>query len=139
MITNKIIEKIELAIFISGIIIASLTVVFRDLTFFPNILFLFCLFYLFGGWYFLKGANQNENTIVRFIVGYFFASAFLCIIFACKNFPLSEYLSIITIVFLLLIFLFLFIRSRKIKNTGYTKLLIQIIIMAIFAGMPFYL
>lgn len=135
---NSLLKKFEPGVFISGTIVAFLTPIFRDITIFSIITAIFCLYYLLGGWFFLKGWNKNDSTIFLFIISYFFASAFLCAIFASRNYSLGKYLAAFTLISLVILFIVLFIRNRKAGDSRYLKLLIQIVVMAIIAGMSFY-
>ena len=136
---NSLLKKIEPGVFISGTIVAFLTPIFKDITIFAIITAILCLYYLLGGWFFLKGWNKNDSSLFLFIISYFFASTYLCVLFASKNYPLGKYLAVFTLTSLFILFIVLFIRNKKAGDSRYLKLLIQIVVMAILAGMPFYL
>ncbi len=136
---NSLLKKIEPGVFISGTIVAFLTPIFRDITIFSIITAILCLYYLLGGWFFLKGWNKKNSTVFLFIISYFFASAYLCVIFASRSYPFGKYLAAVTLISLVILFIVTFIRNKKAGDSRYLKLLFHIVVMAVLAGMPFYL
>jgi hypothetical protein len=136
---NSLLRKIEPGVFISGTIVAFLTPIFKEIRIFAIITLILCLFYLLGGWFFLKRENTKIGTVFLFIIGYFFASSYLCVLFATRSYPLGKYLAAFTLISLVILFIVLFIRNKRAGGSGYWKLMIQIVIMAILAAMPFYL
>ncbi|UCG28492.1 MAG: hypothetical protein JSV24_03785 [Bacteroidales bacterium] len=133
------IKKTELAIFIAGTIIAVLSLLLKELEVFTLLVLIFCLFYLGGGWYFLKGANKDDHTALLFFTGYFFASAYLSVIFASMAFPLKEYLAGFTLAGLVVFLILFIVRNVKPEGPGYVKLITQTVIMILLTGSTFFL
>ena len=133
------IKNTELGIFIAGTIIAILALLLKEMEIFSILLLIFSLFYLGGGWYFLKGANRDDHTALLFFTGYFFSSAYLSVIFAGMEFPLKEYLAGFTLTGLLVFLILFIIRNIKPEGSRYGKLITQTVVMILLTGLTFFL
>ena len=133
------IKNTELGIFITGTVLAILTLLLKEMEVFSLLLLVFSLFYLGGGWYFLKGANKEDHTALLFFTGYFFASAYMSVIFASMQFPLYEYMSGFTLTGLVVFLILFIIWHFKPEKPKYGKLIAQTAVMILLTISTFFL
>lgn len=133
------IKNTELGIFITGTVLAILALLLKEIEAFSLLVLIFSLFYLGGGWYFLKGANKDDHTALLFFVGYFFASAYMSVIFASMQFPLYEYMSGFTLTGLAVFLILFIIWNFKPERSGYGKLIAQTVVMILLTLSTFFL
>jgi len=133
------IKNTELGIFITGTVIAILALLLKEMEIFSLLLLIFSLFYLGGGWYFLKGANMDDHTALLFFIGYFFASAYMSVIFASMEFPLRESLAGFTLAGLAVFLILFIIWNMKPEGSRYGKLIAQTVVMILLTVSTFFL
>ena len=131
---NKHIERI---IYTIAIATGAMSLFFKMNTILSILLILFSILYLFIGWLLLNPEHSKKFDFLYLIVGYFFSSSFLALLFKNRDYPLLDMFIYGSIAMLLLsLILILGIdRARKkplVENTVKILLLLGIVVAAIF-------
>lgn len=129
-------KQIERIIYVVALVSGALSLFYELNTVLSILLFLFSMVYLFLGWLLLNPERTKKFDFVYFLVGYFFSTSFIALLFNIRDYPLKElflYASVGMLVFALVLIMALD-RARKkpvIENTVKILLLLAVVVLAV--------
>jgi hypothetical protein len=131
---NNILKSI---IYFVVLAIAALSLVWEMNTAISILLALSSLLYLSLGWLLLNPEQNLKFDLLYFLVGYFFSTSLMALLFKSRRYPMEELIIYVSIGMLLLslIMIFLIDRSRNRKlvmNLVRTGLLLFVVLLSLF-------
>lgn len=130
---NKYIERIIYAVALAS---GVLSLLFKMNLVITISLIVFCMLYLFLGWMLLNPERNKRFDLVYFMVGYFFSTAFIALLFYTRDYPLQDHFLYITtgMLVLSLILILGIDRARK-KQVVENAVKIGLLLLVVVAGL----
>jgi hypothetical protein len=120
-------------VFTFGVILTFLSYNFPDAKSLVWILLAICLVYLSLGWYLFRSYFPEGETVLLFIMGYFYSGVFIGSVFAAARWPLAGTIIASSVFWACLQTGLLLILRKKMQQKTFTQFLIEALLMLVMS------